>query len=125
MAAIIVGITGPKVGLTGETFGYLTNVERSCSVQKEILTDEEGDIVNYAFTQKEGQVTASYVIKDDADLPDCDLLGHTLTLSDADIGGDTLFITEVGTTKETAPGWWSGTLTGYFVETAGFTTTTT
>lgn len=122
MASIIVGIAGPKVGLTGETWGYVTSLERNVSVQKEILTNEDGDIVNYAYTQKEGEVTASYIIKLSVGKPKDSLLGHTITLSDTDLGGDTIFVSDVGESKSTAPGWYSGTFTGNFVETTGFTT---
>jgi len=122
MGAIIAGITGPKMGMTGEAYGYLDTIDKTETVEKEVLKNESGDIVNYGFTGKEGEVTVAYTIKS-ASEPDDTWLGHTAVLADSDFG-ETFYITSVGHAKAKAPGWYTGTWTGSFVRTSGFTTTT-
>ena len=104
-SAELVGLSGPKFGVdSGETWGYIQNLEDSFEAEETVLPDECDGIVAAAYHRKRGTVTFDFIIKVPAGVPSIEQLGQNLKLTAAEFEGPLRVISKAQVNN----GWQSG-----------------
>lgn len=111
MSATLYGtLSAPKWGTTDETaLGIIvSNLNRNDEVEESTFPNGQGDIVHVGYHGQNGELSCDFRVTA-AGYPADDLVGSTVTLTDAEMGG-TYIVKSVANTKAEAA-WMSGSMT--------------
>jgi phosphoribosylamine-glycine ligase len=111
MAATLYGtLTAPKWGTTDEdALGIIvSNLQRADDTEETTFADGDGDIQHVAYHGQNAEITCDFRVAATG-YPADDLVGGTVTLTDAELGGT--FIVKGVTNTKAEGAWMSGSMT--------------